>query len=317
MDVWKYKVSFLSVHRVRHIMQSPSLSVFSCDETSAFRVYPQRFWILFVFVFLVFNQCMFWLTFSPIANATREFYHVSEEVVDLLLNWGPIVFLPTLPLVYLLLNARHGLRKSMLIFATVSLIATVIRLIPLIVTSPSSADFRQVAVPFLHIGQILIATTGPFAMALASQLSCLWFAPHERTRATTVAVLGASFGGAAAFLISPHLVFESSRVPHLLYLHAGQAILACLSTAVYFPAEPPSPPSLAAQMLRVEQSTEQRFWEKFKRSAQDVLHCFRNRSCILLTLAGGILGGTLAAWTGLLNTILTPLGYSDTQAGEF
>lgn len=298
-------------------MQSASSSVLNFEETRSFRVYPQRFWILFVFLLLNFNQCMFWLTFSPIANATRDFYHVSEAVVDLLLNWGPIVFLPTLPLAYLLLNTRNGLRKSMLIFAIVSLIATVIRLIPSIVTSPSSANFRQVALPFLHMGQILIAATGPFAMALASQLSCLWFAPHERTRATTVAVLGASFGGAAAFLISPHLVFESSRVPHLLYLHAAQALLACVCTLAYFPAEPPSPPSLAAQMLRAEHSTERRFWITFKRSANDVLRCFRNRSCILLILAGGILGGTLAAWTGLLNTILTPLGYSDTQAGEF
>jgi predicted DNA-binding WGR domain protein len=33
---------------------------------------------------------MFWLTFSPVANNTEEYYNISEAQVDLLLNWGPI-----------------------------------------------------------------------------------------------------------------------------------------------------------------------------------------------------------------------------------
>lgn len=284
--------------------------------SAEFRVYPQRFWILFLYSFLTFNQCMFWLTFSPIASSTIDFYHVDEATVDLLLNWGPIIFLPTLPLVYLTLNSHHGLRKCLLTYAVVSVVATALRLLPSWITSPSAAHFHDTALPLLHFAQILIAATGPMAMALASQLSCLWFPLHERTRATTIAVLSASLGGAVAFLVSPHLVTEASQVPHLLYLHTAQAFLACLLTLVYCPGEPPSPPSSAARLILVEQSARQEPVEALKRLLSDLLQCCRDRSCILLVLAGGILGGTMTAWVGILATVLKPLGYSEPEAGE-
>ena len=208
-----------------------------CND-QIYRVYPQRFWVLFVFAFLSFNQYMFWLTFSPIALSAEKYYQITEATIDLLLNWGPIIFLPTLPLIYFLVHTHHGLKKCVLIFAILLLIATIIRLIPSIILSPSDQNFYRIAVPFLHLGQILIAVTGPICMALVSQLSCLWFAPHERTRATTFVIVGGSLGAAVAFLISPHLVSEPSRVPRLLYFHAGQALLACICTLLYFPAEP-------------------------------------------------------------------------------
>ena len=297
-------------------MEHLAASTDQVQATNVYRVYPQRFWVLFVYGFLVLNQCMFWLTFSPIASSTQSYYNVSEATVDLLLNWGPIIFLPSLPVAYLMLNTRRGLRTCVITFAIVSLIATLIRLIPSLTTSPSTPRFHAVALPFIHTGQILIAATGPFAMALGSQLSSIWFAPHERTRATTVAVLSASAGGAVAFLISPHLVFESWRVPHLLYLHAGQALVACTFTLIYFPAEPPTPSSAAAHLHRAEHLHKERFVDTLKRFARDILDCGKDPSCVLLILAGGILGGTLSAWTGLFATILEPLGYSNTKAGK-
>lgn len=298
-------------------MESINDETLSINQSTVFRVYPQRFWILFLYSFLTFNQCMFWLTFSPIASSTMDFYHVDEATVDLLLNWGPIIFLPTLPLVYLILNSHRGLRKCLLIFASVSFFATSFRLLPLWIVSSSDSNFHETALPILHFSQILIAATGPFAMAVASQLSCLWFPLNERTRATTVAVLSASLGGAMAFLISPHLVTEASQVPRLLYLHTGQAFLAVLLTIVYCPAEPFSPPSSAAQQLLLEQSIPEKPIEIFKRFLFDFVKCCRNPSCVLLVLAGGILGGTMAAWTGILATILKPLDYSDTEAGRW
>jgi hypothetical protein len=109
---------------------------------------------------------------------------------------------------------------------------------------------------------------------VVSQLSCLWFALHERTRLTTIAILRSTFGGAAAFLISPHLVYESQLVLHPLYVHAGRALLACIFTLAYFPAEPPSPPSAAAQLLTAERFKTEPLIETLKRSIYDVLHCF-------------------------------------------
>ena len=297
-------------------MDSSSSSVCLTQESHAFRVYPQRFWILFIFVFLSFNQCMFWLTFSPIAGSTIDFFHVDEATVDLLLNWGPIIFLPSLPFVYLLLNTHHGLRKCILILAIVSLVATCLRLIPLIATSPTDAHFHDTALPFLHVGQILIAVTGPIVMALVSQLSCMWFAPHERTRATTIAILGPSLGGAVGFLVPPFLVSEAEQVPRLLYLHTVQAFIACVLTLAYFPAEPPSPPSLAADMLNVNRAVKERATDTFRKALRDIWRCFRNISCVLIMFSGALMGGTFSAWGGLFANILTPLNYTQVEAGK-
>lgn len=53
-----------------------------------FMVTPQRFWVLFVFCFLSFNQAQFWLTYSPITKKAEAYYGISESDCDLLLNWG-------------------------------------------------------------------------------------------------------------------------------------------------------------------------------------------------------------------------------------
>ncbi|CAF3733736.1 unnamed protein product [Rotaria sordida] len=298
-------------------MQSPQTYNYLVNDNQNFRVYPQRLWVLFIFAFLAFNQTMFWLTFSPIASSAEKFYNISEATVDLLLNCGPIIFLPTLPVVYLLLNTHHGLRKCVLIFAIVPVIATLLRLFPLIITSSTNRNFHNIALPFLFIGQILIATTGPISMALVSQLSCIWFAPYERTRATTFAILGAILGGAAAFVIEPRLVMKAEHVPRLLYIHTGQALLACILTLVYFPAEPPTPPSVAAQILNANRLIRTQLIERLKRFALDIFHCCRNISCVLMILSGAAMGGTFAAWSGLFATILTPLGYTEIEAGWF
>ncbi|CAF1634147.1 unnamed protein product, partial [Didymodactylos carnosus] len=101
---------------------------------AVYKLYPQRFWILFVFSFLSFNHCMIWLTFSPIALSAEQYYLISESTVDLLLNWGAIVFIPCLPLTYILLNKKNGLRKCVLTFAISVFLATSIRILPLIFT---------------------------------------------------------------------------------------------------------------------------------------------------------------------------------------
>ena len=41
--------------------------------TPVYLVYPRRFYVLFVFSFLSFNQCMMWLAFSPIERHAEAY----------------------------------------------------------------------------------------------------------------------------------------------------------------------------------------------------------------------------------------------------
>lgn len=63
---------------------SPNLVIDSSKEP---KVYWSRWWVLFLFAFLAFNQSLIWITFSPITDITKAYYGISESSVDLMLNW--------------------------------------------------------------------------------------------------------------------------------------------------------------------------------------------------------------------------------------
>lgn len=214
-----------------------------------YQLYRRRFYIIFVFGLLTFNQCLIWLIFSPIARNAEVYYNITETTVDLFLNWENIVCIPTFPMAYLLLNKPQGLRLSMIVFAVTSVVATILRIIPSIISSLSNPHFSSIAVPFLHSGQILNAICAPLVKVPISQLSWVWFGPNERARATTFALMINNFGAAVGFLIGPLIVDVPEHVPHLLYVHLSPAILACILTHVYFPSHPPTPPSPATERL--------------------------------------------------------------------
>ena len=288
----------------------------STPTTPLYVVYPHRFYVLFIFAFLAFNQCLIWLTFSPIARSAEIYYNVSEATIDLLLNWGPIIFIPFLPLAYILMNTRCGLRRCIVVLSITSFTATLIRIIPLIILSPSNPHFRSISVIFLHIGQIVNAACGPMSMAPVSQISCLWFAPHERTRATTVAIFATNLGSTIGFVIGPFIVSSPDNVPYLLYVHLGLTFTACIFVLLYFPSQPPSPASAAAELL-MNHSTIELDQNRWKMFMKDLWQCFTTPSFVLLSMVGGLVSGTFGSWTGVYDSILKPENYTERQAGRY
>ncbi|CAF1461788.1 unnamed protein product [Adineta steineri] len=281
-----------------------------------YRVYPQRFYVLTVFCLLSFNQNLIWLTFSPIARSTETYYKISEATVDLLLNWGPIIFIPCLPLTYILLNKDHGLRRCIILLAIGDFIAALLRVIPSVLTSPSSPHFSTISMIFMHAGQILNAACGPLATTPVSQLSCLWFGSNQRTRATTIAIFTHKLGGAIAFLTSSAIVSLPEHIPRLLYIHLGLTFVACVLVLIYFPAQPPTAPSGAAELL-MSYGTDRPNDSSWRTSMKNVGRCMTTPSMVLLSTAGGIIAGTFGTWTGLFDTILKPENYSEKQSGWF
>jgi hypothetical protein len=169
--------------------------------------------------------------------------------------------------------------------------------------------------PFLHFGQILNAACGPLVCAPVSQLSCLWFPPHERTRATTFALIIHNFGTSVGFVISPFIVSSPDYVPYLLYVHLLLAFLACVLTLLYFPPQPSSAPSAAAELLINPPTSEQNTnsWKKF---LKDIGQCLTTPSFVLVAIPAGLVVGTIGPWTSLYDLILQPEHYTEQQAGN-
>jgi len=152
-------------------------------------------------------------------------------------------------------------------------------------------------------------------MAPVSQLSCLWFGPDERTRATTLAIMASGFGSTIGFLISPWIVTTPEHVPNLLYVHLILAFFPLILTLIYFPAHPPQAPSPAAQLL-IDTSMNEENVTSLRSYIRDTQQCFATPSFTLLCSVGGILGGAFAAWTGLFANILAAENFTEKQSGK-
>ena len=97
-----------------------------------------RWYILIFFSMVSGFQSNTWFTFSSVPNQVEEYYNLNESssgkvnpVIDLLLNWGPICFLPTTPFAaYLLSYPFSGLKNTVRSAVTLAFFGNVIRLIP-------------------------------------------------------------------------------------------------------------------------------------------------------------------------------------------
>ncbi|UJR17043.1 hypothetical protein I4U23_003941 [Adineta vaga] len=240
---------------------------------------------------------------------------MTDTTIDLLFNWGSIIFLPCLPLTYILLNKRNGLQHCVRLAAILGFSSALVRVIPEVITSSTSPHFHAIAMPFLHAGQILNAACGPLIMAPVSQLSCIWFGLNERTRATTIAIVANNFGGTIGFIIGPAIVYAPECIPRLLYLHLGLAFVVCVLTLLYFPAQPKSVPSPAAEVLLVHSTNERN--DSWKSYIKDIWQCLKNPSFLLICNVGGLLSGLFNGWVSLYDVILKPENYTELQAGWF
>ena len=242
----------------RSLPVTPDVPLISPEnDKQQYTVYTRRWYILFAFSLMSFNQCIIWLSFSPIATATREYYHLchtpeecakqggkGQGAIDLMLAWGPIIYLPTaIPLgVYAM--RRSNLRKIVVTGAVLSAVAAIIRcaLAWHFGNGGEEPEWNErVAVPLVHVAQALNAAVGPIAMATVTLVSATWFPPSERYFATACALMSNQMGAAVGFFAFV-LVKDAKDIPKLLNAHLILTLPVLLMILIYFPSQPPTPP---------------------------------------------------------------------------
>ncbi|XP_072048091.1 solute carrier family 49 member 4 homolog [Amphiura filiformis] len=116
-----------------------------------------------------------------------------------------------------------------------------------------------------HIGQIFIGLGGPICQGGSPALSATWFPANQRTTSTAIATVAGILGSSASFLIGPMIVSDVKSINNTdlfpshnisngsIYLtqdECGMALFFCVLIMCYFPAKPPSPPSISASAQR-------------------------------------------------------------------
>jgi len=319
-------------------MLSPRGDLF---DSYTYATTPLRWWVLGTFCWLSFMQSFIWVSYSPITKKTQEYYSCSEAQVDLVLNWGPIISLPSLPFVMKMGSSARGLRRLVFGTAWLVMLACLIKLIPEIGGGHGSGStlFKH-ALPFIHLAHILNAAAGTVLMATVTKLSCLWFPAEERTISTSLLVIACQTGGAGGYLLAPALVKQATDMPVYLYTQAGMMALGFLAVfplhpRLFFPERPKQFPSRAAAEMEMEgggpvvpglgaalndaadatpgapmlmAAPGPTLWSETKVA-------LRNRSFVLLALSSGIVSGVFQCWAGVLSTVMPADQFSDTTCG--
>ncbi|KAK3114810.1 hypothetical protein LTR53_006506, partial [Teratosphaeriaceae sp. CCFEE 6253] len=276
------------------------------DDAVQYRVYKRRFIGLAQLMALNLVVSWDWLTFAAVSTTSAAYFDVSEASI----NWlstayvyrplsPPLVFLfafvPMTPLVIYTLN-KGGPKTSILASSALVLVGNWIRYAG---TRAHGGNF-----PIVMLGQILVGFAQPFVLAAPTRYSALWFSDAGRVSATALASLANPLGAALGQLVGPLWATGSKAdggIPNLVLYTSLLSTLVTLP-APFIPASPPTPPSrlAASETLAL-------------RPALRALP--RNLDFWLLALPFAIYVGFFNAVSSLLNQILSPYGFTETDAG--
>lgn len=241
---------------------------------------------------------------GPIADTVQDVFNIDGNTVQLLLNWGPIAFLPfMLPFGYWL-DRPGGLRWATVFSMALVTAGAAIRCF---VFSPSPAS-----VGLLHVSYILNDIAGPVSMGAVSVLAERFFPVSQRATATALAAEANILGGAASFVIGPLMVGSSGAnvagLKAYMYVCCGICVVTLVAMIAYFPSAPPLPPSRTAHDAAGESAHFN--WATFVRALRSMV---TNRDFVVLALAYGLGGGMSSGWSSTLDLNLSALGYDQSQ----
>lgn len=261
-------------------------------EEQRYRLYKRRFLGLAQLVLLNIVVSWDWLTFAAASTTSANFFNVSEDSINWLSTGFLFAFVAVSPLVLWTLN-KGGPKISILVASGLILIGNWIRYGG---TRAQPPKFGVVV-----FGQIVIGFAQPFVLAAPTRYSNLWFSDTGRVSATAVASLANPLGGALGQLIGPIWATNQAGIPNMVLYTAILSTVVTLP-APFIPKAPPTPPSAIAASEKLD--------------IRQALHELpRNVSFYLILIPFAIYVGFFNAISSLVNQVLGPYGFSETEAG--
>lgn len=280
-------------------MESPTVGpdmhlIPSTEGSVQYRVYKRRFWGLAQLCLLNIVVSWSWLSFASVSTTSSQFFQVSETAISWLSTGFLFAFLLGSPFTLYVLN-KYPPKISIVIASTLTLLGSWLRYAG--ARSGAHGNF-----PLVIFAQVLIGLAQPFVLASPTRYSDAWFSSKGRVSATAVASLSNPLGGALGQLISPILASSPGQTPNMVLYTAIISTVASLP-AFFLPSLPPTPPS---------PSVDSRPELPLREALATLL---RKSQFWLLATPFAIYVGAFNATSSLLNSMLSPFGFSEDQAG--
>ncbi len=254
-----------------------------------FKVYRYRWVVLSAFMGIIAVNQLLWITFAAITTQSMEFYRVSDLQIGLLsLSFMAVYILVSFPASWVI--DTYGIRVGVGIGAALTGVFGLVR-----------------GLVASHYGPVLAAQIGiaigqPFVLNAVTTVAARWFPLKERATASGLGSLAIYVGILAGLALTPYLALRSG-IPGMLNMYG---IVSAAAMFLFFifarerPATPPCPPGQEARSLVIDGLTKM----------------VRQRDFILLLIIFFVGLGAFNAITTWIEQILSPRGFSATQAGN-
>ncbi len=257
-------------------------------EEPDFKVYRHRWVVLLAFMAVVAVNQLLWITFAAVTTQAMQFYRVSDLAIGLLsLSFMVIYIFASFPASWVI--DSYGIRAGVGIGAALTGVFGLVR------------GLVANHYGWVLAAQIAIAIGQPFVLNAVTTIAARWFPMKERATASGLGSLAIYLGILAGIALTPFLVLRSG-IAGMLNMYG---IVAAIAMFLFFifarerPPSPPCPPEQAARSLVIDGLTKM----------------IRQRDFILLMGIFFVGLGVFNAITTWIEQILSPRGFSSTQAG--
>src|SRR5512138_3613638 len=253
-----------------------------------YKLYPYRWVVLAVFMFINLTIQILWVTYAPITGPAAAFYGVSDGQIGLLAMSFMIAFiLLSIPVFWII--DTYGFRLAVSICAVMMGIFGILR------------GFAGTSYSLVLGSTIGIAIAQPFLLNAWTKVPANWFAVGERATAVGLVTLANLVGTALGLVLTP-ILSETISLPTVQLLYGGIAAFSSVLFILLARENPPTPPGPVGSDVRALM-------------LDGLKHALTVRSFWLYLFVSFIGLGIFNGVTTWVEAIIRPRGFTPTDAG--
>ncbi|HEY9086552.1 MAG TPA: MFS transporter [Anaerolineaceae bacterium] len=257
-------------------------------KDKGYRLYPYRWVVLAVFMFINLTIQILWVTYAPITGPAARFYGVSDLQIGFLAMSFMLAFIPlSIPVSWAI--DTYGFRRTVSLGAVLMGVFGILR---------GLAGTNYTTVLLATLG---IAAAQPFLLNAWTKVPAQWFSIEERATAVGLVTLSNLVGTALGMVLTPALM-ESMSIPNVQLLFGAIAAFSAVLFVILArekPATPPCPPGEEVRALMLD----------------GLKHALKIRDFWFYLLISFIGLGIFNGMTTWVENIIRPRGFSPSDAG--